>query len=132
MADKSEREKAQSYIAENRKAAHDYHLLETFEAGAGPLATPGKAGTAGGVNLRDSAARPAVVEELVFNVNIKRPSPSAGRSATRCSRPSPACATASDSSWGPRSMRSKTSSLRCLAYAMPSPSPPAPTPCSSR
>ena len=33
MADKSDREKAQSYIAENRKAAHDYHLLETFEAG---------------------------------------------------------------------------------------------------
>ncbi|PYR39746.1 MAG: SsrA-binding protein [Acidobacteria bacterium] len=32
MADKTEREKAQSNIAENRKAFHDFHLLETFEA----------------------------------------------------------------------------------------------------
>ena len=33
MAEKTEREKAQANIAENRKAFHDYHLLETFEAG---------------------------------------------------------------------------------------------------
>ena len=32
MKDKTEREKAQSSIAENRKAFHDYHLLESFEA----------------------------------------------------------------------------------------------------
>ena len=30
---KTEREKAQTNIAENRKAFHDFHLLETFEAG---------------------------------------------------------------------------------------------------
>ena len=33
MAEKTEREKAQSSVAENRKAFHDFHLMETFEAG---------------------------------------------------------------------------------------------------
>ncbi|PYR55368.1 MAG: SsrA-binding protein [Acidobacteria bacterium] len=33
MKEKTERELAQSNVAENRKAHHDYHLLETFEAG---------------------------------------------------------------------------------------------------
>ena len=33
MNNKSERELAQKTIAENRKASHDYHLTETFEAG---------------------------------------------------------------------------------------------------
>ena len=32
MPDKSEREAAQKLIAENRKAYHDYHVLETIEA----------------------------------------------------------------------------------------------------
>ena len=30
---KTAREEAQKYIAENRKAFHDYHIIETFEAG---------------------------------------------------------------------------------------------------
>src|SRR5688572_31109491 len=30
---KSEREQARKNIAENRKAFHDYHIVETFEAG---------------------------------------------------------------------------------------------------
>ena len=33
MAEATEREKAQRIVAENRKALHDYHILETFEAG---------------------------------------------------------------------------------------------------
>ena len=33
MTEKTERERAQTNIAENRKALHDYHLVETFEAG---------------------------------------------------------------------------------------------------
>ena len=33
MTEKTEREKAQTSIAENRKAFHDFHILETFEAG---------------------------------------------------------------------------------------------------
>src|SRR5205814_9844751 len=57
MTNKTDREKAQSYIAENRKAAHDYHLLETFEAGVVLLGTEVKAIREGRVNLRDSFAR---------------------------------------------------------------------------
>ena len=43
MQEKTERELAQSSIAENRKAYHDYHLLETFEAGIALLGTEVKA-----------------------------------------------------------------------------------------
>ena len=70
MADKSEREKAQSYIAENRKAAHDYHLLETFEAGLVLLGTEVKAIREGRVNLRDSFARVEEGEVFIYNMNI--------------------------------------------------------------
>src|SRR5881398_1735731 len=68
--DKSEREKAQSYIAENRKAFHDYHLLETFEAGLVLLGTEVKAIREGRVNLRDSFARIEDGELFLYNVNI--------------------------------------------------------------
>ena len=57
MKDKTERELAQSNIAENRKAYHDYHLLESFEAGIVLLGTEVKAIREGRVNLRDSFAR---------------------------------------------------------------------------
>jgi SsrA-binding protein len=57
MTDKTDRELAQSNIAENRKAYHDYHLLETFEAGVVLLGTEVKAIREGRVNLRDSFAR---------------------------------------------------------------------------
>ena len=67
---KSEREKAQSSVAENRKAFHDYHLLETFEAGIALLGTEVKAIREGRVNLRDSYARLENGEVFLFNVNI--------------------------------------------------------------
>jgi tmRNA-binding protein len=51
---KSAREAAQKNIAENRKAFHDYHLLETFEAGIVLLGTEVKSIREGRVNLRDS------------------------------------------------------------------------------
>jgi SsrA-binding protein len=70
MADKSEREKAQSNIAENRKAFHDFHLLETFEAGLVLLGTEVKAIREGRVNLRDSYARVEDGEVFLYNVNI--------------------------------------------------------------
>src|SRR5574338_509476 len=54
---KSEREQAQKNIAENRKAFHDYHILETFEAGLVLLGTEVKSIRGGNVNLRDSYAR---------------------------------------------------------------------------
>src|SRR5260221_8229671 len=70
MAEKTEREKAQENIAENRKAFHDFHLLETFEAGIVLLGTEVKAIREGRVNLRDSFARRADGEVYLYNVNI--------------------------------------------------------------
>src|SRR5258706_6476327 len=70
MADKTEREKAQSSIAENRKAAHDFHLLDAFEAGIALLGTEVKAIREGRVNLRDSFARVEDGEVYLYNVNI--------------------------------------------------------------
>ena len=70
MAEQTEREKAQSNIAENRKAYHDYHLLESFEAGIALLGTEVKAIREGRVNLRDSFARVESDEVFLYNVNI--------------------------------------------------------------
>src|ERR1700675_4826751 len=70
MAEQTEREKAQKSIAENRKACHDFHLLESFEAGIALLGTEVKAIREGRVNLRDSFARIEHGEVFLFNVNI--------------------------------------------------------------
>jgi len=70
MAELTEREKAQSNIAENRKAFHDFHLLETFEAGLVLLGTEVKAIREGRVNLRDSFARVEDGEAFIYNVHI--------------------------------------------------------------
>src|SRR6266511_4337327 len=70
MVEKTEREKAQASIAENRKAFHDFHLLETFEAGLVLLGTEVKAIREGRVNLRDSFARVEDGEIYLYNVNI--------------------------------------------------------------
>ena len=70
MAELTAREKAQSSIAENRKAFHDYHLLDTFEAGLVLLGTEVKAIREGRVNLRDSFARVEDGEVFIYNVHI--------------------------------------------------------------
>src|SRR5919106_701387 len=70
MAEQTEREKAQANVAENRKAFHDYHLLETFEAGLVLLGTEVKAIREGRVNLRDSYARVEDGEVFLYNVHI--------------------------------------------------------------
>jgi SsrA-binding protein len=70
MADKSERELAQANIAENRKALHDYHILESYEAGLVLLGTEVKSIREGRVNLRDSFARVENGEVWLYNVNI--------------------------------------------------------------
>ena len=70
MAEQTAREKAQSSIAENRKAFHDFHLLETFEAGLVLLGTEVKAIREGRVNLRDSFARVEGREVFIYNVHI--------------------------------------------------------------
>jgi SsrA-binding protein len=70
MAEKTARELAQTSIAENRKAFHDYHLLESFEAGIVLLGTEVKAIREGRVNLRDSFASVDRGEVFLHNVNI--------------------------------------------------------------
>jgi SsrA-binding protein len=66
----TERERAQANIAENRKAFHDYHILDTFEAGVALLGTEVKAIREGRVNLRDSFASIERGEVYLHNVNI--------------------------------------------------------------
>ena len=70
MAEKSARELARKIVAENRKARHDYHILETFEAGLVLLGTEVKAIREGRANLRDSFARVEDGEIFVHNVHI--------------------------------------------------------------
>jgi SsrA-binding protein len=67
---KSERELAKANIAENRKAFHDYYILDTYEAGIALLGTEVKAIREGRVNLRDSYASVDRGEVFLHNVNI--------------------------------------------------------------
>ena len=67
---KDAREAARENIAENRKAMHDYHLVETFEAGIALQGTEVKSIREGRVNLRDSFARVEGGEIFLFNVHI--------------------------------------------------------------
>jgi SsrA-binding protein len=66
----TDREQAQKIVAENRKASHDYHLLETFEAGVVLVGTEVKAIREGRVNLRDSFCRVENGEVYAYNVHI--------------------------------------------------------------
>ena len=70
MAEKTEREGDTRPIADNRKAFHDYHVLESWEAGVVLLGTEVKAIREGRVNLRDSFARIDRGEVWLMNVHI--------------------------------------------------------------
>lgn len=70
MAEKTAREAAKRLIADNRKARHDYHVIETWEAGVVLLGTEVKAIREGRVNLRDSYARVENEEVWMHNVHI--------------------------------------------------------------
>ncbi len=69
-SEKTERQKAEKIITENRKAHHDYHLLETFEAGIALLGTEVKAIREGRVNLRDSFGRVEDGEVWIHGMHI--------------------------------------------------------------
>lgn len=60
----------QRLIADNRKARHDYHLYETFEAGVALLGTEVKAIREGRVNLKDSYGRIEKGEVFLCNLHI--------------------------------------------------------------
>ncbi len=70
MAEPTAREQARRVIAENRKARHDYHVLDTWETGVALLGTEVKAIREGRVNLRDSYARVENGEVWMMNVHI--------------------------------------------------------------
>ena len=57
-------------IADNRKARHDYHLFDTYEAGVVLLGTEVKAIREGRVNLRDAYGRVENGEVFLYNVHI--------------------------------------------------------------
>ncbi|NMB24678.1 MAG: SsrA-binding protein SmpB [Firmicutes bacterium] len=57
-------------IAENRKARHDYHILETFEAGIVLTGTEVKSLRLGRANLRDSYAAVENGELFLYNMHI--------------------------------------------------------------
>ncbi|OPY55748.1 MAG: SsrA-binding protein [Pelotomaculum sp. PtaU1.Bin035] len=57
-------------ITENRKARHEYHIIETFEAGLVLTGTEVKSLRAGRANLQDSFARVENAELLLYNMHI--------------------------------------------------------------
>jgi SsrA-binding protein len=65
-----ERDEGETLIADNRKAFHDYTILETFEAGIALLGTEVKGIREGRANLRDAYARVENGEAWLYNVHI--------------------------------------------------------------
>lgn len=59
-------------IAKNKKAYHDYEILETFEAGMVLQGSEVKAIRAGRVNLKDSFVKIVRGEAFLFNAHIGR------------------------------------------------------------
>jgi SsrA-binding protein len=57
-------------VADNRKASHDYHFLETFEAGIALLGTEVKAIREGRVQLRESYCRLDRAEAFLLGAHI--------------------------------------------------------------
>ncbi len=57
-------------IAENRKARHDYFVLDTLEAGIELKGTEVKSIRAGAINLKDSFAHAKNGEMFLYNVHI--------------------------------------------------------------
>ena len=57
-------------VATNRKAYHDYHVGETYEAGIALTGTEIKSVRQGMVSLRDSYARVENGEVFLYNMNV--------------------------------------------------------------
>ena len=61
---------AEHLIADNRKARHDFHLFDAYEAGVVLLGTEVKAILEGLVNLKDSYGRVENGEVFLYNLHI--------------------------------------------------------------
>ncbi len=68
MTDK--RAEARRFIAQNRKARHDYHIDETLEAGIALFGTEVKSMRAGRATLQDAFAQERDGEIYLFNAHI--------------------------------------------------------------
>ena len=66
----AKRDSNEEAIADNRKALHDYHILDTWETGIVLLGTEVKGIREGRANLRDSYARVEKGEIWLYNVHI--------------------------------------------------------------
>ncbi|MBI2887497.1 MAG: SsrA-binding protein SmpB [Chloroflexi bacterium] len=62
-------------IAANRKAYHDYHVLDAIEAGIALTGTEIKSIRAGAVNLREAYARIEDGQAWLYNVHVSRYDP---------------------------------------------------------
>ncbi|MGE0041611.1 MAG: SsrA-binding protein SmpB [Vicinamibacterales bacterium] len=60
----------EALIAENRKAYHDYHILESYEAGIALLGTEVKGIREGRANLREAYARVEKGEVWLYQMHI--------------------------------------------------------------
>lgn len=58
------------YITKNKKAFHEYHILETFEVGIALTGTEVKSIRRGKVNLKDSYAKIENGEIILYKVHI--------------------------------------------------------------
>ncbi len=63
-------EKRFKVVADNRRARHDYHILETFEAGLALTGTEVKSLRLGHANLREGYAAVSGGEVFLYNVHI--------------------------------------------------------------
>ena len=68
--DKNAEKKGPRTVASNRKALHEYHILETFEAGIVLTGTEIKSVRAGRVNLQDGFVLVRNGEATLLNVHI--------------------------------------------------------------
>ncbi len=62
---------AENIVASNRRAFHEYHIVETFEAGIALMGTEVKALREGKANLQDSFARIEDGEVLLYHAHIQ-------------------------------------------------------------
>jgi SsrA-binding protein len=70
MSAKDTKERTEVLVADNRKAGHDYHLLEQFEAGLVLTGTEVKSAREGRVNLRDSFCRLEGAEAFLLGAHF--------------------------------------------------------------
>jgi SsrA-binding protein len=66
----AETERLIKMVTENRKAHHDYHIEETYEAGMALTGTEVKSLRAGGCNLRDSHVEVRDGEAIMLGTHI--------------------------------------------------------------